>query len=64
MDGFLYEQLTDTIRGFERAGNRTKKGDPAFHSFRREMQLVDRSGCGAEWAWVRCRNVEAFGSDT
>ncbi|CAN0005427.1 unnamed protein product, partial [Sphacelaria rigidula] len=42
VDGFVYEQLTDTIRGFERAGYKTKKGAPAFHSFRREMQLVDR----------------------
>ncbi|CAM9664146.1 unnamed protein product [Sphacelaria rigidula] len=64
VDGFVYEQLTDTIRGFERAGNKTKKGAPAFHSFRREMLLVDRGGRGAEWAWVRRENVKAFGGDT
>ncbi|CAM9581938.1 unnamed protein product [Sphacelaria rigidula] len=60
VDGFVYEQLADTVRGFERARYKTKKGHPAFHSFSRKMQLVDRGGHGVEWAWVRCGNVEAF----
>lgn len=56
----MYEQLTNTVRGFERAGCKTKKGDPVFYSFRREMKLVDRDGRGVAWAWVRNKNMKAF----
>lgn len=60
VDGFVYEQLRDTIKGFELAGYKIKKGNSAFHSFKSDMQLIDRGGRGMKWAWVRSRNVEAF----
>ena len=63
MDGFVYEQLRDTIKGFEVAGYKTKKEDSAFISFSSEMQLVDRDRRGVEWAWVRRRNVKTFVGD-
>lgn len=63
VDGFVYERLRDTIKGFEVAGYKTKNEDPAFHSFSRTMQLVDRGGRGVNWAWVRRKNVGTFVDD-
>ncbi|CAM9300333.1 unnamed protein product [Sphacelaria rigidula] len=63
LDGFIYEQLRDTVKGFEVEGYKTKKPDSSFHSFSSEMQLVDRGGRGVEWAWVRRRNFKTFVGD-
>ena len=63
VDGFVYEQLKDTIKGFEVAGYKTKKEGSAFISFSSDMQLVDSDRRGLEWAWVRCRNVKTFVGD-
>lgn len=63
VDGFAYEQLRDTIKGFEVAEFKTKKGNRALHGFSTEMQLVDMGGGGVKWAWVRCKNIEAFVGD-
>lgn len=60
VDGFVYEQLRDTIRGFEVAEYKTKKGNSVLHTFSTTMQLVDRGGRGVKWAWVRRKNVETF----
>ncbi|CAM9750789.1 unnamed protein product [Ectocarpus fasciculatus] len=55
--GFAYETLKEVIKSFEAEGMR---GRSPFSSFDVKMNLVDRGGRGAEWAWVRTTNIDQF----
>lgn len=57
MQGFDYETLREVIKSFEMDGMR---GRSPFPSFDAKMNLVDRGGQGAEWAWVRTINIDQF----
>lgn len=58
LQGFAYDQLKEVVRSFEVDG--TVKARSPFLSFDTAMQLVDRSGLGVEWAWVRTCNIDKF----
>ncbi|CAN0082454.1 unnamed protein product [Ectocarpus sp. 12 AP-2014] len=57
VQGFNYETLKEVIKSFEVDGMR---GRSPFPSFDAKMHLVDRSGRGEEWAWVRTKNIDQF----
>ncbi|CAM9844855.1 unnamed protein product [Ectocarpus sp. 8 AP-2014] len=57
VQGFTYDTLKEVIKSFEVDGMR---GRSPFPSFDVKMHLVDRGGRGAEWAWVRTKNIDQF----
>ncbi|CAB1119512.1 unnamed protein product [Ectocarpus sp. CCAP 1310/34] len=57
MQGITYETLKEVIKSFEVDGMRHRSPFPSFDV---KMRLVDRGGRGAEWAWVRTKNIDQF----
>ncbi|CAN0514979.1 unnamed protein product [Ectocarpus sp. 12 AP-2014] len=57
VQAFAYETLKEIIKSFEVASMR---GRSPFPSFDVKMRLVDRGGRGAEWSWVRIKNIDRF----
>ncbi|CAB1109595.1 unnamed protein product [Ectocarpus sp. CCAP 1310/34] len=57
VQAFAYDALKEVIKRFEVANMRDRSPFPSFDV---KMRLVDRGGQGAEWSWVRTKNIDQF----